>query len=68
MKAINDLKKSQSDVLASISKMSKLQTSQFTELKKNFNDLFNNLQVLQAENTSLRNESFTLKNRVESLE
>ncbi|KAF0715086.1 Reverse transcriptase domain-containing protein [Aphis craccivora] len=68
MKAINNLKKSQTDVLASISKMSKLKTSQFTELKKNFNDLSNNLQVLQAENTSLRNELTTLKSRVESLE
>lgn len=68
MKAINDLKKSQSDVLASISKMSKLQTSQFTELKKDFNGLSNNLQVLQAENASLRNELSTLKSRVESLE
>jgi len=68
LKAINDLKKFQSEILASISKISKTQTSQFAELKKDFTDLSNNLNLLKAENTSSRNDLFTLKNRVESLE
>jgi len=68
LKAVNDLKKSQSEILLSISNISKSQTSEFAQLKKDFINLSNNLNLLQAENTSLRKDLSTLKNRVESLE
>jgi len=53
LKVINDLKKSQSEVLAQISKISKPQTSQFAELKKDLISLFINLILIKAKNTSL---------------
>lgn len=68
LKAVNDLKKSQSEILLSISNISKSQTSEFAQLKKDFTNLSNNLNLLQAENISLRKDLSTLKNRVESLE
>lgn len=67
-KAINELKKSQPDILTLISKVSKSQTLQFTELKKDFTILSNNLNLLKNENISLKNDLFSFKNRVKFLE
>lgn len=68
LKAINELNYSQAEISLSISNVSKSQTSQFDELKKDFTNISINLNLLKAENTSLRDDLSTLKNRVVSLE
>lgn len=68
MKAINGLKKSQSEVITSVANITKSQNSQFAELKKDFQIMSNILHALQADNTSLRGELSTLKDRVVLLE
>lgn len=64
MKAIADLKKSLSEILSSNFTISMLQTLQFADFKKDVLNLSTNLNVLQDDNISFRNELSTLKNRV----
>lgn len=66
MNVVTELKAFQAQVLSSISNISKLQSSQFSDLKNDFHNVSKLLHSLQADNT-FRKEQSSLKERVDLL-